>query len=341
MNSDYENHIRQLVDWHLSDLTGSKYWINRRDSGWTKEIVERWFLEGSPPRNHLDLEHDLRNLPIQSFIPQGVNKEDIIGVFESGGTTGSPKRVALGSSWMHDLLDWSAKRMLELGHAPGRNWLVSVPTGPHVVGELAVNAARNEGAHAFRIDIDPRWVKTADLYGGVADGYSAHLVSQMRSILMTQDIGCLVTTPPILLMLARDHSLVEIINKNRITIRWGGLSFDHQSKNFLNTTVFPNTPFFGVLGNTMTLGFGIETVKQSSEENPFEFHLPVNRLSIYDLEKDHFYTSGTGSIAYSHASLTHLYPPTPDRDSGRVVAGQEVYLEEDSLQEQDKSSGVY
>ncbi|MCG7449333.1 MULTISPECIES: hypothetical protein [Corynebacterium] len=341
MGSSYENHIHQLIEWHLSDTTGSKYWINRRESGWTKEVVERWFLEGIPPHNHRLLEHDLRNLSVELFIPKGVNKEEIVGVFESGGTTGEPKRVVLGFPWMHELLEWSAVKMIEWGHTPGRNWLVAVPTGPHVVGELSVNAARKEGAFAFRIDVDPRWAKNTDNNSEIAHRYSMHLVEQMRSVLLTQNIGCLVSTPPILLALTRDSSLVDLINENNITIRWGGLPFDRQSEKFLKERVFPHVPFFGVLGNTMTLGFGIETDRLADKSNPFTLCSPVNKAFIYDTKKDLFATSGVGEIAYSHASKTHLYPPSLDRDSGRVTAGKDVYLKQKFLQKEGVYDGVY
>lgn len=342
MNSSYEDHIHRLIEWHMSDVTGSQYWTKRRESGWTKEVVERWFLEGRPPKNHRDLEHDLRSLPIESFIPQSIRKKDIVGVFESGGTTGAPKRVALGRSWMRELLEWSAGKMVDQGHTPGRNWLVAVPTGPHVVGELAVNAAYRENALAFRIDIDPRWAKNADKYKGTVGDYLAHLVHQIRTILTTQNVGCLVTTPPILLALARDHELIETLNKERVTVRWGGLFLDDQSRSFLKSTIFPNNPFFGVLGNTMTLGFGIETSGQNDNiDSAFEFHSPVNKIFHYDAGQDRFFPTGQGILAYSHASETHLYPPTPDRDTGQIDDRQNVLLENPSPRSEETFHGVY
>ena len=168
-----------------------------------------------------------------------------------------------------------------------------------------------------------------------------HLVEQMRSVLLTQNIGCLVSTPPILLALTRDSSLVDLINENNITIRWGGLPFDRQSEKFLKERVFPHVPFFGVLGNTMTLGFGIETDRLADKSNPFTLCSPVNKAFIYDTKKDLFATSGVGEIAYSHASKTHLYPPSLDRASGQVTAGKDVYLKQKFLQKEGIYDGVY
>ncbi|MEV7801201.1 hypothetical protein AB0O14_19125 [Microbacterium foliorum] len=341
MSISYENHIHNMVDLHLSNDSGSKYWSDRTKDGWTKDVVERWFLEGVPPKNYLQLEEDLRILPVESFIPRKIERKEIVGVYESGGTTGVPKRVVLGNSWMNEILAWSANKMINLGHQPGRNWLVAVPSGPHVVGELAINAAYNENALAFRIDIDPRWAKSATRFGGSSDGYSTHLASQVAEILRTQNIGCIVTTPPILLKLARNHDLVSIINNNRITIRWGGLPFDKESQEYMKKNVFPNTPFFGVLGNTMTLGFGIQCVDSNDKIPAFEFYSPYNKAMIYDSNSDQFVLDGNGRIAYSHASATHLYPPIPDRDSGQVSKGKFIRLEEGHLTKGDTSNGVY
>ncbi|AKK07191.1 hypothetical protein CMUST_14490 [Corynebacterium mustelae] len=341
----YADHVHKMVDWHTSDSTGSKYWISRKLSGWSRELIVKWFLDGVPPKGFSELEKDFRTRPIEDFIPSGIAKTKIAGFFESGGTTGVPKRVILGEEWANELIDWSASRMLEWGHHPGRNWLVSVPTGPHVVGELSIRGARKEGAQAFRIDVDPRWAKNAASYGGNVDGYSQHLIDQMKNVLLTQDVGCIITTPPILQNLVRDNQLVDVINENHISIRWGGMPFDNESEMFMRDVIFPRLPFFGVLGNTMTLGFGVEVpvdLSSKKTEQWFSFHAPFTKLFICGEDEDAFWETGEGRLAYAHASKTHLYPPMPDRDFGIIAADGLVSLSNQQIVAKENFiNGVY
>lgn len=342
--SEYANHIYEIVDWHTSELTGSKYWISRKMSGWDNEAIVKWFLEGKPPAGFSELESDFRTRPIEHFIPAGIAKNEIVGFFESGGTTGIPKHVVLGVQWADELINWSSKKMLEWGHSPGRNWLISAPTGPHIVGELSVRGARNEGVQAFRIDVDPRWAKSAAYYGGSVTGYTQHLADQMKAILLTQDVGCIVTTPPILQTLVRDNQVVDLINERHISIRWGGMPFAVDSVRFMKETIFPKLPFWGVLGNTMTLGFGVQSVSNPSScrmEQCFEFYSPFTKLFICDEKKEKFLDFGNGRLAYAHASRTHLYPPMPDRDYGILTTDKLVSIVNKSLPDKESINGVY
>lgn len=296
------------------------------------------------PNNYIELESDLRTRPVEDFIPAGTTRSEIVGYFESGGTTGPPKRVILGEDWAETLIEWSCIKMNSWGHSPGRNWLVSVPTGPHLVGELAIRAARKEGGQAFRIDIDPRWAKNATLYGGNSTGYVNHLAEQVKSVIMSQEIGCLVTTPPILQSLVRDSELVNHINENKITIRWGGMPFSAESVSYMKNFIFPQLPFFGVMGNTMTLGFGIEDSSNSNRlqnKQQFEFYSPYNRLYICDNNDKKFLKFGKGKLAYAHASKTHLYPPMPDRDFGALTREGLASLSYPTTSEKEKVNGVY
>lgn len=340
----YPDHIYRMIDWHTSEQTGSKYWISRSLNGWDNETLYKWFLEGIAPNNYIELESDLRTRPVEDFIPSGTARSEIAGYFESGGTTGPPKRVILGEEWAETLIEWSCTKMNSWGHSPGRNWLVSVPTGPHVVGELAIRAARKEGAQAFRIDIDPRWAKNAALYGGNSAGYVDHLAEQVKSVTMSQEIGCLVTTPPILQSLVRDSELVNHINENKITIRWGGIPFSADSVSYMKDVIFPQLPFLGVLGNTMTLGFGIEDPINSDRhqnKQQFEFCSPFTRLSVCDKDNSKFLEFGEGKLAYAHASKTHLYPPMPDRDYGTLTREGLASLNYVGTSKKEKENGVY
>ncbi|MEV7044745.1 hypothetical protein [Amycolatopsis sp. NPDC051061] len=66
-------------------------------------------------RTHADLRrfpnlvNELRELPLEALVPRGYGEQlDVVGAFDSGGTTGTPKRVLLLSDWMRSSLTWKA-----------------------------------------------------------------------------------------------------------------------------------------------------------------------------------------------------------------------------------------
>ncbi|MFJ8825268.1 hypothetical protein ACIREE_26250 [Streptomyces sp. NPDC102467] len=72
---------------------------------------------------------DWRTVPVEDLVPAGLAAEGPPLVFESGGTTGAPKRIVELGFWRR-----SARRLsacLDTHGVPGRgNWLYLGPTGP-------------------------------------------------------------------------------------------------------------------------------------------------------------------------------------------------------------------
>src|ERR1700730_4855967 len=80
------------------------------------------------------------------------------------------------------------------------NWLAVMPSGPHIAGEWVARYATDRGGLKFSVAMEPRWVKKLITAGKVAeaDAYAEHLVEQAAFLLQTQDIGVVMTTPPLL-----------------------------------------------------------------------------------------------------------------------------------------------
>ena len=129
---------------------------------------------------------------------------------ESGGTTGAPKRVVLLRDWHERSTAWMSSQLDAHGVPRNVNWLCVMPTGPHAVGMLIAEQARRRGGLLFTVDMDPRWVKKL-IAAGKADeatAYAEHLVEQAGYLLRSQDIGVLMTTPPLLERIAGHDDLV-------------------------------------------------------------------------------------------------------------------------------------
>lgn len=87
------------MQWHFSPETGSPYWLERART-----------LDFDPLtdiRTHADLVRfpnvaaELRDVRVEDLIPRGYGTHpDVVGVFESGGTTGAPNAwCSCGTGW--------------------------------------------------------------------------------------------------------------------------------------------------------------------------------------------------------------------------------------------------
>ncbi|MFB7601107.1 hypothetical protein [Streptomyces sp. NPDC056160] len=215
--------LSAAMEWHFSPETGSPFWVSRACS-----------LSFDPRRDvrtHADLRlfpnmvNELRDAPVEDLVPRGYGgRPDVVGSYDSGGTTGRPKRVLLLSDWLSRSLAWKSARMDELGFPRDVNWLTLAPSGPHIFGRLMAELPRMRGGIGFTVDLDPRWVRRSLGEGRAneAKRYAEHIVDQAESILRHQRVGVLVATPPLLELIAERDELVSAINEKVAVIMWGG-----------------------------------------------------------------------------------------------------------------------
>ncbi|MFE2099027.1 phenazine antibiotic biosynthesis protein [Streptomyces sp. NPDC059468] len=309
--------IQAAMEWHFNPDTGSRFWLER-----AKTLP---FDPRSDIRTHEDLRlfpnvaAELRTVRAEDLIPRGYGRQpDVIGVFESGGTTGAPKRVVLLRDWLERMVHWSDTNLDGHGFPAGANWLGLVPTGPHIVGEFFRRSATSHGRHGFTIDLDPRWVKKL-ISGGHsadADAYAEHLIDQAAFVLHTQDIGVLTITPPLLERLARRQDLAELVNEKVRAIRWGGTQLDPDSRYLYKTEVFPKTVLCGNYGSTMILGFAGERPDLPEDAGcVFDSCSPYVTFSVVDPETLHPVAYGDrGRVLVNHVSKSFFLPNNLERD---------------------------
>ncbi|MEU6281757.1 phenazine antibiotic biosynthesis protein [Streptomyces sp. NPDC047028] len=314
---DPDEFIRAAMEWHFNPETGCKFWLDR--------AATLGFDPRADVKTYEDLRHfpnvatELRDVRGEDLVPRGYgNQSDVIGFFESGGTTGAPKRVVLMRDWLDRMVSWSNANLDRHGVPRGGNWLGVIPTGPHVVGTLFRQHAVTHGRHGFTIDLDPRWVKRliADGQFGQVDAYAQHLIDQAADVLRTQDIGLLTITPPLLERLARDDKLVALVNKRVKCIRWGGTQMDADSRHLFKTEVFPEVALCGEYGSTMIIGVAGERAGLTVDDPcVFDSFSPYVTFTVVDPKSLEPVPYGErGQVLVNHVSKSFLLPSNLERD---------------------------
>ncbi|MFJ4624391.1 phenazine antibiotic biosynthesis protein [Streptomyces sp. NPDC088812] len=325
---DPDEFVRAAMRWHFSPATGSRYWLDRAGR---LGFCPRHDVKGVDDLALFpDLTDELRNVPVADLVPRGYGGgARLVNVFDSGGTTGAPKRVVQLDDWLRHSTEHVDKRLREHGLPVGAQWLTVAPTGPHLVGDVLQRAAGSLGGPGLSVDMDPRWVKKLVAAGrsDEAESYTDHLVEQCRRILLTQDIGVLAATTPLLERFAREDDLLERINGSVRAIVWGGTHMDPDTRHLLATEVFPDVPLIGMYGNTMMLTALLERAGLSaSEPCVFDPVSPYVFLSVVDPGTGERVGVGErGQVIVNHVSKSMLIPNNAERDTAvrvRPAGGQ-------------------
>jgi len=316
-DSDADAFIRAAMDWHFSPETGSPFWLERAKTlGFDPRASVKGFEDLARFPN---VTNELRDVRAEDLIPKGYGPHpDVVGVFESGGTTGAPKRVVVLREWWEQGLAWANFNLEQHGVPRNRNWLTLLPSGPHMAGELVKDQAAALGGIDFRIDMDPRWVKKLIANGDIdqAEAYAEHLIDQAAFVLETQDIGILMATPPLLERLSRRDDLVELVRRNVEVIHWAGAHMDADTRYLYRSEVFPGVKLYGHYGSTMVLGGASERPGLTDDEpcifDPFS---PYVTFSVVDPATGAAVPYGErGQVVMNHVSRSFLLPHNLERD---------------------------
>jgi phenylacetate-coenzyme A ligase PaaK-like adenylate-forming protein len=325
---DPDELIRVAMDWHFSSATGSPFWLKRAESlEFDPRADVKTFQDLSLFPN---VTNELRDVRAEDLIPQGYGPDpEVVGVFESGGTTGAPKRVVMLREWWERMISWQVANQVARGVRTNDNWLILIPSGPHMAGAMMRRQAAALGGLWFTIDMDPRWVKKLVAAGKAdeADAYAEHLIDQAEFVLETQDVGLLMCTPPLLERLARRDRLVELVREKVHAIHWGGAHMDADSRHLYRTEVFPGVTIQGFYGSTMVLGGSVERADLTDDDpcifDPFS---PYISFSVVDPETGGQVPYGErGQVIMNHVSKSFLLPNNLERDMATRIqppAGQ-------------------
>ena len=314
---DVDELVRAAVRWHFDSATGSPFWVRRAATLGFDPLTEVDTLADLAMfPNVVD---ELRDVPVRDLVPRGYGDvPEIVAVFESGGTTGSPKRLPLLPDWRDRMLQWTEQDLDRSGIPSGVDYLVVGPTGPHALGWLGGEVARRRGGLAFHIDFDPRWAKALSAAGDVGEAgrYADHLIAQAADVLRSQDIGVLVITPPLLERLVGDDELVALVNRTVTAFYTAGASMDRDTRHLLRTEVFPDVLLHGSYGGTMALCPTASRCGTAGEDlvvcDPYS---PYVTFSVVDeLTREPVPYGERGQVVINHISRALFLPNNDERD---------------------------
>lgn len=280
--ADPARELREVLAWHFDPATGSPFWLEVAP---TLDFDPRTDITTvADLRRFPDISERLRTVPVETLIPRGSDPRGF-EIFDSGGTTGSPKRIVDATSRIANA-DWCADVLGAQGFPEGANWLHVGPCGPHAVGRSVHRMASRLGGLFFTVDMDPRWVKKVLAQGRreLADEYVEHVIDQVETIVDTQNIGILFITPPVLEAVVARPALHDKLSKSLDGILWAGTAASPETLRLTEETLFPKTVVRGIYGNTL-MGIAPQRPKQPDDEYPCVFR-PYNPSSVIEIVDD-------------------------------------------------------
>jgi len=198
--SNPNERLRHLLALHLHPRHGSRYWLRRQEQlGWSirdriRTLDDLWQLGPTPLQ-------DLRRYPLAEFVPQRLHRHGpqfVTG--DTAGTSGEPHATCYRADEFQAAFITPFLRVGRVtGFPRGEPWLWVGPSGPHIIGKVVQELARQTGSMGpFSVDFDPRWAKR------LADGslarrrYLGHVTDQALDVLRREEVGVLFITPPAL-----------------------------------------------------------------------------------------------------------------------------------------------
>ncbi|MBW4720314.1 AMP-binding protein [Saccharothrix obliqua] len=301
---DLATAVEAAVRWHFDPSTGSPFWLDLARSLPFDPL--RDVTGPADLRRFPDVSDRLRTARVEDLVPKGFG-DRVPLVFESGGTTGAPKRVVELGFW-HRTARWIDRCLDAHGVAAAGNWLYLGPTGPHVAGYAFGVVAALRGGAFCTVDFDPRWVKR---HPGQVDDYLDHVVGQATSLLRTQRISVLWATPPLLVAIADRPAVAELVASTVDTIVWSGVAAGPETLHLLDNEVFPDARVIGVYGNTV-MGAAPQRPGPGCVFDPFA---PHSVIEVFDPDTGVPVGYGErGRVRVHHLSADMFLPNVVERD---------------------------
>jgi hypothetical protein len=275
--SDQDDRLADLLDLHLHPLHGSHYWLRRQEAlGW--EVCDRvrglddlWLLGPTPAA-------DLRRFPLRDFIPRAFHRDlDRFVIGETAGTTGEPCATAYrDDEFQAAFVDPFLCAAQAAGFPRGEPWLWVGPSGPHIIGKVVRELARQTGSmDPFSIDFDPRWARRLASGSLAQKRYLDHVAAQALDVLRREPVGVLFITPPALAALAERMS-----DRQREAIHgihYGGMSMTAATVNDFRAA-FPSAVHLAGYGNTL---FGVVMEVEDRPREHLDYFPQGDRLKLH------------------------------------------------------------
>jgi hypothetical protein len=312
--------LRAAIAWHFGEDTGSPFWLRTAKTLGFDPLTDVEAFDDL--RMFPNLVNELRSAPIEDLIPRGYGSPAPVPlVFESGGTTGSPKRTAQLPDWVEQVIRWQVEDFSAGGFVRGGGLVCLMPSGPHGVGYFSRAVSERLGSAFHGIDLDPRWVKKLTARGATAEVamYVDHVLEQTEFILQSQQVANMHTTPPLFDALARNDRMVELVNEKIRYVLLSGAHVDLDTLDLLRE-LFPQTAITMAFGSTMILS---QAITRLAEGDSFVFdpRAPYVVFWVIDGCGDRVPYGERGQIVMNHISKGMFIPNNLERDSAIRLPG--------------------
>lgn len=330
---DPEAYLRAAIAWHFGESTGSPFWLRVADALNFDPVTD--VNTFSDLRLFPNVLNHLRTVPVEDLIPRGYGSPPPVPlIFESGGTTGAPKRTVQLPDWVEQVARWQTEDFQAGGFVHGRGFLCLMPSGPHGVGYFDRVVSERLGSICYPIDLDPRWVKKLAARNATSEvsAYLDHLVEQAVWVLRTQDVANLHTTPPLFEAIARNDDAARLVTENIRYVLLSGAHVDIDTLDLLRG-IFPNTAITMVFGSTMILSQAV--TRGDPDGGPFVFdpRTPYVVFSVVNPDTgDEVPYGQRGQVLMHHISKGTFIPNNLERDSAIRMPGPDGQIG-DSLSE--------
>ena len=317
---DPEAYLRAAVAWHFGEDTGSPFWLRTaRTLNFNPLTDVKTFAD---LRLFPNLLSELRNVPVEDLIPRGYGSvPPVPQIFESGGTTGAPKRTVQLPDWVAQVVDWQTEDFAAGGFQRGQGFLCLMPSGPHGVGYFSRLVSERLGSTFHAIDIDPRWVKKLTARDATSEvaAYIDHVVEQAVFVLQTQNVANLHTTPPLLAAIARNDHVLDLVNAKIRYLLLSGAHVDVDTLDLLRD-IFPNTTITMAFGSTMVLSQAV--TRTDGDTFIFDPRTPYVVFWVIDPDTGEQVPYGQrGQVVMNHISKGMFIPNNLERDEAIRMPG--------------------
>lgn len=319
-----------VLDVHFDPEHGTPYWLT-----WAEE-------HGIDPREAVDGFDDLadvfgpfdedvlREIPVERFHPQGL--EGPRRVYETGGTTGAPKRVVMVEYWRQQAR-W-ADGVLPDGFPRGNVLMVGPPGGANNAGTFVDHLAEEWDALPFHVTMDPRWAKCLSRNNGPSyrdrdgfDAYVDHLLDQTERVLDTQDVSVLFTTSR---LLERPRLRDLVADASVEAVYHGGTALDPDTHRIFREEWYADVAVAGEYGNTL-MGVAQEAPPSLRAPEDREYSLdyvpclPHFVPEVVDDDGDPVDYGERGTVRLTVLNEEFLLPNFLERDAATRVEGVYPY----------------
>jgi phenylacetate-coenzyme A ligase PaaK-like adenylate-forming protein len=325
-----DKHAYEIVQWHFHPSTGCPFWLEQAKTlkfDPLKEVKGYEDIKKFPP-----FQDDwLRGGPVRRWVPQKFADKPIY-VFETGGTTGTPKSRVQINDFRTDY-EMFSQTLPEEYFPKGSNWLMLGPSGPRRLRLAVEHLCQYRGGICFCIDLDPRWVIKLIKKGWMEhlEAYKQHCIDQAITILEAgHDVKCMFTTPKLLESLATAlEKRGSSIGQAGITgIFSGGTEFTPQWTRFATEEFLEGVYMTPTYGNTL-MGLACSKPVTAADGYKISYYAPQPRAAIEVVDfKDANQVVGYGQTGrVKLTTLTHetFIPNFLERDEGEREQPYEKY----------------